>query len=176
MKLAPILVCLVLLCCDASYAKSSLTPEQVKDLSVQVCELVPPVEEAALVNYVRKVTVPGWKAESLSAITTADWQDTYQAASETLCTMAEQKGLDSVSLKKCLDLAYAHGEGLAYFPVAAFWCPIEKGHGLWVLAIHWEMPRFEDENGVIHYAKMRHVRSLGYDSKTFQLVGFSTCK
>jgi hypothetical protein len=133
MKIAPILICLVLLFCDVSYAKSSLTPEQMKGLIVQVCESVPPVEEAALVEYVLKVTVPGWNAESLSAITTADWQDTYQAASETLCTIAGQKGLDSSSLKKCLELAQVHGEGLAYVPAAAFWCPIDKDHGLWVL-------------------------------------------
>jgi hypothetical protein len=78
-------------------------------------------------------------------------------------------------LKKCLEIAQAHGEGLAYVPVAAFWCPIGKDRGLWVLAIHWEMPGYKDEAGVMHYEKMRHVRSLGYDSTTFKLVGFSTC-
>jgi len=175
MKIILILIFLVLFCCDVSYAKSSLTPKQMKELMVQVCESVPPVEELALANYVGKVTVPGWNAKSLSAITTEDWQDTYQAASETLCAMAGQKGLDSSSLKKCLELAQVHGEGLAYVPVAAFWCPIDKEHGLWVLAIHWESPGYKDEAGVMHYEKMQHVRSLGYDSKTFKLVGFFTC-
>ena len=98
-----------------------------------------------------------------------NWKEHFAEFSEALIRKADEKKLNSASLRKALGLILkdSNDNKAAYLPIEAFQTTLD-GDLVWIVTIKWER---DDEVG----AKLGHIRTFAFDQKNLKQVGFVTC-
>lgn len=114
------------------------------------------------------------KAEEtqFNSYTTEKWKETYKTFAAALVKKAFDLKLDSISLRKALDLVVKDSKDkIAYLPVGAYQTTLD-GKPVWIVTVKWEHPSMGDDG---KKCGLRHIRAFAFDQRTLKEVGFSTC-
>ncbi len=110
------------------------------------------------------------EAGNFASTSTRAWKNRYKRFADALSHKAADQKLDSVSLRKVLDLIFAHSKGeLAYLPVAAYHATMGD-RAIWIVTVQWELPLINNVP-----TKYYHVRVFAFDEEGLTQVGFITC-
>ncbi len=105
--------------------------------------------------------------------TVVAWKENYAAFSEALVKKAEERKLDSTSLRKALDQTLRHSKDrLAYLPVGAYQTALDSGL-VWIVTVKWERAGSGEQAPNL---RLSHIRAFAFDQKSLKRVGFMTCK
>lgn len=100
---------------------------------------------------------------------TEKWKDNFASFAKALVEKADGLKLDSVSLRKVLDLVLKDSEDkIAYLPIGAYQTTLD-GQPVWIVTVKWEYPSIGE--GI----KLGHIRMFAFDQKTLKQVAFMTC-
>ena len=110
--------------------------------------------------------------EKFSSYTTVKWRQTFETFADTLVKKAADQKLDSISLRKALDLVLKNAnDKVALLPVGAYQTTLD-GSLVWIVVIKWEnTPSKESKE---HYS-LGHISARVFDQKTLKDVGYMTC-
>lgn len=107
-----------------------------------------------------------------ASYTTEKWKDTYKSFAAALVKKADDQKLDSISLRKALDLVLKDSKDkIAYLPVGAYQTTLE-GKPVWIVTVKWEYPSMGKERESLG---LGHIRAFVFDQKTLSQEGFMTC-
>ena len=110
--------------------------------------------------------------QKFNSYTTEKWKRTFKVFAEALVKKANDQKLDSVSLRKALDLVLKDSEDkIAYLPVGAYQTTLD-GRLVWIVTVKWEYPS-RDEKG--ESVELGHIRAFVFDQMTLKQVAFMTC-
>ena len=112
------------------------------------------------------------EADKFQSYETEGWENNFAKFSESLVRKAETQKLDSASLRKSLGLVLKDSaDKIAYLPVGAYQTTLD-GKPVWIIVVVWEYA-YSPERGKFG---LGHIRMFAFDQKTFQRVGYCTCK
>jgi hypothetical protein len=108
--------------------------------------------------------------EKFGSYTSENWRTNFAAFAEALVAKAKEQKLDSVSIRKVLDLILMHSKGeVAYLPVGAYQSTL-SGRPVWIFIVKWEYPDFGEA-----YPPLGHIRIFAFEQKSLEQVGYKTC-
>lgn len=157
-------ICLLLLS-QAADGKSS------KDTAVlAVLDTPLPIDPNQMEEFLWKQVATRPEAGNFPSVSTRKWKEKYRRCVDTLIREAATQKLDSVSLRKVLDLVLAHSEDkLAYLPVAAYHSMMGD-RPIWIVTVRWEFPLISGRP-----TEFYHIRVFVFDESALTQVGFVTC-
>jgi hypothetical protein len=101
--------------------------------------------------------------------TTEHWKQNFELFAAILVKKADDQRLDSISLRKVLNLVLKDSEDrIAYLPVGAYQMTLD-GAPVWVITVKWENARTGKR------FKLMHIRIFVFNQKSLKQVGFCTC-
>ena len=110
--------------------------------------------------------------KKFNSYTTENWKETYKIFVAALLKKADDQKLNSISLRKTLDLVLKHSKDkIAYLPVGAYQTTLD-GKPVWIVTVKWEVPSMGDNGESVG---LGHIRAFVFDQKTLRQVGFMTC-
>lgn len=142
--------------------------------TVAVKVLDKPLPEGDNTEYLMGVFANNPDERKLAAYSTENWRENFWTFARALVNKARDQKLDSISLRKALDLILKDSDDkIAYLPVGAFQTT-KNGEPVWIVTIKWEYaPRVMGEKPRI--SELGHVRAFAFDQKTLKQVGYMTC-
>jgi hypothetical protein len=106
--------------------------------------------------------------KKFSRFVTSDWHSDFAIFARVLLQKATEKGLDSSSLRKCLDLTQVDaGDHRYYLPVGAYQTTID-GNKAWIIVVKWEF-------GDAPRTALGHICIFGFDQKTLAMWARCSC-
>lgn len=136
---------------------------------VEVLNSPLPHEESKRWNFLWDTFANKPAETQFSSYSTGKWKDNYAVFSGVLVKKAGRQKLDSVSLRKALDLVLKDSKDkIAYLPVGAYQTTLDGGL-IWIITVKWELPDMGDN------PKLGHIRMFAFDQKTLKQVAFCTC-
>ena len=110
--------------------------------------------------------------QKFNSYTTEKWKETYGVFVTALLKKADEQRLDSISLRKTLDLVLKDSKDkIAYLPVGAYQTTLD-GKPVWIVVVKWEYPSMAEKGQSVG---LGHIRAFVLDQKTLKQVGFMTC-
>ncbi len=111
--------------------------------------------------------------QKFNSYTTENWRPTFDVFATALVKKAEGRKLESLSLRKALDLIKDDAKGRkAYLPVGAYQTTLDDA-SVWIVTVKWERSSRVVEGESLG---LSHIRAFAFDQKTLKQVGFMTCK
>jgi hypothetical protein len=170
MKLwAIFLLLLIGVCSCARFSKTANTPDSVVVKALK--RSLPEAEKKRNEYLARKYFKEEGKFDSY---TTDNWTNNFASFATVLVQKAQDQKLDSVSLRKVLDLILERSAGkTAFLPISAYQNTL-NGSLVWIVVIKWEYPSWSS----LHDGQpvpLSHIRVYGFDQKTLKNVGFASC-
>jgi len=142
--------------------------------TVAVKVLDKPLPEGENTEYLMGVFANNPDGRKLAEYTTENWRENFWTFARALVNKARDQKLDSISLRKSLDLILKDSDDkIAYLPVGAFQTTM-NGDPVWIVTIKWEYPRTAGD-GKWGNSELGHVRAFAFDQKTLKQVGYMTC-
>ena len=110
--------------------------------------------------------------QKFNSYTTDKWKESFAAFATSLVKKADDQKLDSISLRKALDLVLKDSKDkIAYLPVGAYQTTLD-GSPVWILTVKWEYPPMNEDG---QSKCLGHIRAFVFDQKTLKQSGFMTC-
>ena len=110
--------------------------------------------------------------QKFNSYTTEKWKQTFQVFAAALVKKAADQKLDSMSLRKALDLVLKDSKDeIAYLPVGAYQTTLDAKQ-VWIVIVKWEYPSMAEKGESV---PLGHIRAFVFDQKTLKQVGFMTC-
>jgi hypothetical protein len=157
-------ICLLLLSPSANAVSRKDT------VVVTVLDSPLPSDQEQMEKFLWEKVASRQEAGNFGSMSTRAWKSRYKRFADALSHKAADQKLDSVSLRKVLDLIFAHSKGeLAYLPVAAYHATMD-GRAMWIVTVQWEFPLINNVP-----SKYYHVRVFAFDEEHLTQVGFITC-
>jgi hypothetical protein len=110
--------------------------------------------------------------KKFNSYTAEKWKETFSIFATALVKKAGDQKLDSVSLRKALDLVLMDSKDkIAYLPVGAYQTTSD-GQLVWIITVKWEYPSMGPNDQSVG---LGHIRAFVFEQKTLKKVGFMTC-
>jgi len=111
--------------------------------------------------------------KKVNSYITEKWKQTFEVFAAALVKKADDQKLDSISLRKALDLVLKDSKDkIAYLPVGAYQTTLD-GKPVWIVAVKWEYTSMGEKGESFG---LEHIRTFVFDQKTLKQVGFMSCK
>jgi hypothetical protein len=111
-------------------------------------------------------------AQGYIAYTADTWKVAFGEFATNLVSKADVQKLDSISLRKSLDLVLKDSKNkFVYLPVGAYQTTLD-GNPVWIVVVKWERVSTGKKSDSIPLA---HIRAFVFDQMTLEKVGFMTC-
>jgi len=141
-----------------------------KTVVVAVLDNLSPADAEQMDQFLWNQVASRKEAGNFPSASTSKWKEKYKRFADTLVDKAAEQKLDSVALRKVLDLIFDHSKGeIAYLPVAAYHTTMVD-RPIWIVTVRWEYPLINRRP-----TQFYHVRVFAFDEQALTQVAYITC-
>ena len=138
------------------------------DAVVKVIDSTLPHEKDKRAEYLWQSFACNRDINRFNSCVTGKWEEDYEAYAAVLLRKADELHLDSLSLRKSLDIVLHDAKNdRAYLPVAAYQARIDRDP-IWIIAVMWN----QQSAGKI---SMCHICIYAFNQNSLELMGYSSC-